>query len=125
MRSIVELVKDNKKEAIDIINGKGGRIDFVNVIHGSTDDSEDDWNGNIDNVCVPMVLASYDIVRGFMTFCVLAVKVVGDDIEMLVYNAAMDEVIGWKNIKGCYFFTENYIYAYLANYDYSENISEK
>ena len=121
MKNIVELVKDNKKEAMNIINGKGGRIDFVNIIHGSADDSEDDWNGDIDEVCVPIVVADYEIVRGYMTFHVLAVKVNGSDIEMLAYDAVMDEVIGWRKVKECYFFTENYIYAYLANYDYTEN----
>ena len=120
MKNIVELVKDNKKEAIDIINCKGGRIDFVNIIHGSTDDSEDDWNGDIDEVNLPIVLMRFDGFP-FMEMAVLAVKASDNGIEMLAYAIGMDEVVGWINIKECYFFTENYIYAYLANYDYTEN----
>jgi len=121
MKNIVELVKDNKEEAIDIINDKGGRIDFVDVRHGAVDldgwfdDDEDDWFGDIDKVNVPIVLMRFD---GFpyKEMAVLAVKTSDKGIEMLVYAIGMEEVIGWYSTDDCRFLSENYIFEFIKNF---------
>lgn len=121
MKDIRELIEENKKDAVAIINKYGGRIDFVDVQHGavdldgSFDDDEDDWLGNIDEVNVPIVLMEFD---GFpyKDVAVLSVKTNGSDIEVLAYVIDTEMVVGWKSVKKCYFYSENNVFMFIEEF---------
>ena len=117
MKSIAKLVNENRNEAYELIKQAGGRIDFVDdIIKGSTDDSEDDWNGNPSEYCLPWVVTGYD--EGLIDTAVLAVKLGEKEghIEFLAYDAEEWECYGWISYAECCSNTDNEVYMFIEEW---------
>ena len=117
MKSIAKLVNENRNEAYELIKQAGGRIDFVDdIIKGSTDDSEDDWNGCPSEYDLPWVVTGYD--EGLIDTVVLAVKLGEEegDIEFLAYDADEWQCNGWISYSDCCSNTDNEVYMFIEEW---------
>lgn len=117
MKSIAKLVNENRNEAYELIKQAGGRIDFVDdIIKGSTDDSEDDWNGNPSEHSLPWVVTGYD--EGLIDTAVLAVKLGEKEgqIEFLAYDVEEWECYGWISYAECCSNTDNEVYMFIEEW---------
>lgn len=114
MLDIAQIIKKNREEAYELIKSVGGRIDFVeDIIKGSTDDSEDDWNGDPNNVSLPWVILAFD--EELVDTAVLAVKCGENegDIVFLGYDVAEWTCSGWSSYAECCSNTDNDIYLFV------------
>ena len=116
MHDISKLIRENRKEAYDIIKAHGGKIEFVkDIIHNNPDnDEEDDWIGSIGEENVPWVILGFDEI---VDTAVLAVKCGKNEpnIEFLAFDNDSYECIGWCDDASCCSNTENAIYEVIGN----------
>ena len=114
MLDIAQIIKKNREEAYELIKSVGGLIDFVeDIIKGSTDDSEDDWNGDPNDVSLPWVILAFD--EELVDTAVLAVKCGENegDIVFLGYDVAEWTCSGWSSYAECCSNTDNDIYLFV------------
>jgi len=121
MQDITKVINENRNEAYDLIKGLGGRIDFVeDIIKGTTDDSEDDWQGDPNEHSLPWVVVGYD--EGLIDTAVLAVKcgerneLPNGDIEFLAFDVEAGECYGWISYATCCSNTENEVYMFIEEW---------
>ena len=114
MLDIVQIIKKNREEAYELIKSVGGRIDFVeNIIKGSTDDSEDDWHGDLNKVNVPFVILSFN--DELADTAVLSVKCGENEGDIVFLGYDVDEwtCSGWSSYAECCSNTDNDIYLFV------------
>jgi len=116
MHNLSTIIEANRKEAVNLIKNNQGRVEFVpNIIHGSTDDSEDDWKGDANKYDLPYATVCFE--SGNSNLAVIAVKTDDKgDVEFLTYDAENMECKGWFSYVHCANHTENEVYMFTDEF---------
>jgi len=117
MKNLSEVVRENRAEAIDIVKGFGGRMEFVDgiIVNNPDNYEEDDFNGDVDDLEIPYVLSSDDYIEEYAILAVVYDKDATDEdcLMFMAYSFDKGRVIGWIYDFSCSYNTENEVYMHI------------